>query len=74
MKEEESKNVFSSSPNDLDEAKWRKTAKSFGLVMLILVIWGLLVIPIVFYYLSLPQVSAIESSNILNGCSVNFFY
>lgn len=40
-----------------DGQKWRKLSQRISLVIFILVIWGLLVIPIIFYYLPLPQVS-----------------
>ena len=41
---------------DLKKSKWRNIVEVLILCVLITVVWGLLLIPIIFYYLPLPTV------------------
>ena len=57
MMKAEMNSIPTSCSKSSDGQKWRKLSQRISLVIFILVIWGLLVIPIIFYYLPLPQVS-----------------
>ena len=43
--------------NQISCGKWKKIVERISLSLFILVIWGLLLIPVIFYHLPVPQVS-----------------